>query len=281
MLQKKLLRFFRNAVDADVIRDYEHLKTKNEPIVYYLTRLRRPNRILFFARLSLKKKEEEKKSEEVVPLKAMSKSKRRNRKNYAGGERFLFFEWELLFFTWKTDLKPREKSTRMEETRGKFVLHRCIWGWLFTFRSLLLWKLRKTSSSAPFFESYFFITNLERVRKYRVRRVCVRAAQNRCMRAKTFTQIVGGDRANLVSTVSMDQVDEQLRIRLLRSFFLMVSFWKVEFLNARDVERTNFVVVIHAWKANMRSRFLLETRKGCILRSFHALSMFSMRESRA
>jgi hypothetical protein len=59
--KKKLLRFFRNAADADVIRDYEHLKTKNEPIVYYLTRLRRPNRILFFARLSLKKKEEEKK----------------------------------------------------------------------------------------------------------------------------------------------------------------------------------------------------------------------------
>jgi len=76
MLQKKLLRFFRNAVDADVIRDYEHLKTKNEPIVYYLTRLRRPNRILFFARLSLKKKEEEKK------VKMLSRWKRcRSRKD--------------------------------------------------------------------------------------------------------------------------------------------------------------------------------------------------------
>ena len=205
---------------------------------------------------------------------------RKVEKKLRAGENFCFSR-ELLFFTSKTDLKPCEKSTRMEETRGKFVLHRCIWGWLFMFHSLHLWKLRKTSSSAPFFESYFFITNLERVRKYRLQRVCVRAAQNRCMRAKTFTQAVGGDRTNLVSTVSMGQVDEQLRIRLLRSFFLMVSFWKVEFLNARDVERTNFVVVIHAWKANMRSRFLLGTRNGCILRSFHALSMFSMRESRA
>jgi len=73
------------------------------------TRLRAPknkertDRILFNAikasesnfvlRATLSKEEGGgKKSEDVVPLKAMSKSKRRNKKNYAGGERFLFFE---------------------------------------------------------------------------------------------------------------------------------------------------------------------------------------------
>lgn len=35
---------------VDLIRGYGYLKTKNVPIVYYLTRSRRSNRILFFAR---------------------------------------------------------------------------------------------------------------------------------------------------------------------------------------------------------------------------------------
>ena len=111
-LQKKLLRFLRNAVDADVIRDYEHLKTKSEPIVYYLTRLRRPNRILFFARM---KKEEEKKVKKfVVPQLMSKKPKSRNRKNYAPGERFLFFERTAFFH-----FKNYSETAREEHTDGR------------------------------------------------------------------------------------------------------------------------------------------------------------------
>ena len=128
------------------------------------------------------------------------------------------FSRELLFFTSKTVLKPREKSTRMEETRGKFVLHRCIWGGCSRFTLSFLENFGKLLHPHRFLKVIFY-NKPWTSSKYRVRRVCVWAVQNRCMRAKTFTQVVGGDRTNLVSTVSMGQVDEQLRIRFLRSFF--------------------------------------------------------------
>jgi hypothetical protein len=78
---------------------------------------------LFFARLSLEEEGGGKKvKKSCAAYVEVEKSKS---KKLRAGERFLFSR-ELLFFTSKTNLKPREKSTRMEETRGKFVLHRCI-----------------------------------------------------------------------------------------------------------------------------------------------------------
>ena len=104
----KLLRFCGNVLAVDLIRGYGYLKTKNVPIVCYLTRSRRSNRILFFARDAfeeegggfMKKKRGDAKTK-VSKKEKLSKKRAKD---------FCFREEKLLFFKPKTVQKPREKS---------------------------------------------------------------------------------------------------------------------------------------------------------------------------
>ena len=98
----KLLRFCGNVLAVDLIRGYGYLKTKNVPIVCYLTRSRRSNRILFFARDAfeeegggfMKKKRGDAKNESVEERK--QNSRKNARKIFVFAKRNCFFSHQKL-----------------------------------------------------------------------------------------------------------------------------------------------------------------------------------------
>ena len=150
----------------DLIRGYGYLKTKNVPIVCYLTRSRRSNRILFFARDAFEEEgggfyeEKERRRKKRKCRRKKQNSRKNARKIFVFEEKLLFSHQKLIRNRARRAPKWTKRNVNLNRNDTSGVSCSC---WCFV--SL---QNSKTSSSAPFVETCFLSPTREGRRKYRV-----------------------------------------------------------------------------------------------------------------
>ena len=221
----------------DLIRGYGYLKTKNVPIVCYLTRSRRSNRILFFARNAfeeegggfMKKKRGDAKNESVEERK--QNSRKNARKIFVFAKRNCFFSHQKLIRN-RARRAPKwtKRNVNLNRNGTSGVSCSCL---VFCKPS----KLQKPLRPHRLSKLVFYHRQEKGDENIAFKRASVREVWNSCIRANNVTQVVRGDRFCSSFIV-------WIRSRLIKRFNPSSAidvfgevFSRRRFLNARDVER--------------------------------------------